>query len=110
MIPATLQEDRYYKIREVAKGFEVRESLIRYWEKEFEILEPQRMDNNTRLFTQSDIRNIALIYDLVKERGFTLEGAKVELKKNINQHQNKMTIKQELIAIKNSLMAIREYL
>ena len=105
-----LPEKRYYKIGEVAKAFNVNTSLIRFWEKEFDIIKPKKNTKGNRLFTQEDISNFKLIFNLVKERGFTLDGAKQKLKKNpeeiINNHEiitRLETVKAELIKIKNQL-------
>ena len=105
-----LPEKRYYKIGEVAKAFDVNVSLIRFWEKEFEIIKPKKNAKGNRLFTLDDVSNFKLIYNLVKERGFTLDGAKQKLKKNpettINHHEiisRLETVKAELIKIKNQL-------
>ena len=72
----------YYSIGEIAEMFEVNASLIRFWEKEFPILKPKKNRKGNRLFTTKDIDNLKLIYHLVKERGFTLEGARKKLKDN----------------------------
>lgn len=72
----------YYTIGEVANMFKVNTSLIRYWEKEFDIIQPKKNKKGNRLFTQKDVDNFHLIFNLVKERGFTLKGAKDKLKKN----------------------------
>ena len=69
----SLPEKLYYTIGEVAKAFEVNASLIRFWEKEFDVIQPKKNAKGTRRFTPSDIKNLELIYHLVKERGFTLE-------------------------------------
>ena len=105
-----LPEKRYYKIGEVAKAFSVNTSLIRFWEKEFEIIKTKKNAKGNHLFTSSDIFNFKLIYNLVKERGFTLEGAKQKLKKNplgtINNYEivsRLEFVKAELIKIKNQL-------
>jgi DNA-binding transcriptional MerR regulator len=105
-----LPEKRYYKIGEVAKAFSVNTSLIRFWEKEFEIIKPKKNVKGNRLFTSNDVSNFKLIYNLVKERGFTLEGAKQKLKKNplgtINNHEivsRLEFVKAELVKIKNQL-------
>ncbi len=105
-----LPEKRYYKIGEVAKAFGVNASLIRFWEKEFAIIKPKKNAKGNRLFTQEDIKNFKLIFNLVKERGFTLEGAKQKLKKNpegiFNNHEiisRLESVKAELIKIKNQL-------
>ncbi|MDD4215593.1 MAG: MerR family transcriptional regulator, partial [Bacteroidales bacterium] len=69
-------EKIYYSIGEVAEIFEVNTSLIRFWEKEFDIIRPFRNKKGNRLFTKEDVKNFYIIYHLVKERGFTLQGAK----------------------------------
>lgn len=71
----------YYTIGEVAEMFDVNHSLIRFWEKEFTIIQPKKNKKGNRLFTPKDIENFNKIYHLVKIQGFTLEGAKKELKK-----------------------------
>lgn len=71
----------YYTIGEVAEMFNVNHSLIRFWEKEFSIIQPKKNKKGNRLFTPKDIENFNKIYNLVKIQGFTLEGAKKELKK-----------------------------
>ena len=105
-----LPEKRYYKIGEVAQAFQVNTSLIRFWEKEFDVLKPKKNAKGNRLFTQEDLKNIKIIYNLVKENGFTLEGAKQKLKKNpagtFNSHEiisRLEAVKEELIKIKNQL-------
>ena len=75
-----LPEKRYYGIGEVAKAFNVNTSLIRFWEKEFDVIKPKKNAKGNRKFTPQDIKNLQLIFHLVKERGFTLEGAKTHLK------------------------------
>ena len=105
-----LPEKRYYKIGEVAKAFSVNTSLIRFWEKEFDVIKPKKNAKGNRLFTQDDIANFKLIFNLVKERGFTLDGAKQKLKKNpestINNHEiisRLEKVKAELNNIKSQL-------
>ena len=105
-----LPEKRYYKIGEVATAFNVNTSLIRFWEKEFDIIKPKKNAKGNRLFTPEDIKNFKLIFNLVKERGFTLEGAKQKLKKNpesiFSNHKiitRLEAVKAELIQIKNQL-------
>jgi DNA-binding transcriptional MerR regulator len=73
----------YYTIGEVATMFNVNASLIRFWEKEFSIIQPKKNKKGNRLFTPKDIINFNKIYHLVKEQGFTLEGAKNSLKNNL---------------------------
>ena len=105
-----LPEKLYYSIGEVAEAFDVNPSLIRFWEKEFDIIKPKKNKKGNRLFTPEDIKNFKLIYNLVKERGFTLEGAKQKLKKNpegvFNNHEiisRLEAVKAEIIKIKNQL-------
>ncbi|MDY0780904.1 MerR family transcriptional regulator [Tenacibaculum sp. IB213877] len=105
-----LPEKRYYKIGEVAKAFGVNTSLIRFWEGEFDVIRPKKNAKGNRLFTPEDIENFKLIYNLVKERGFTLDGAKQKLKKNpdkvVENHEiisRLEAVKAELIKIKNQL-------
>ncbi|MDD3739447.1 MAG: MerR family transcriptional regulator, partial [Lentimicrobiaceae bacterium] len=69
----------YYKIGEVAEIFGVTTSLIRYYEKEFDIIKPRRNKKGNRLFTQNDIDNFHKIFHLIKEEGYTLEGTKAKL-------------------------------
>ena len=75
-----LPAKRYYRIGEIAKAFDVNASLIRFWDKEFEALKPKKNAKGNRRFTPEDVQNLKLIYNLVKERGYTLEGAKTYLK------------------------------
>lgn len=75
-------EKLYYSIGEVAEMFNVSASLLRYWEKEFDILKPKKNKKGNRFFTRKDIENLKVIHLLVKQRGFTLEGAKKKLKEN----------------------------
>lgn len=105
-----LPEKRYYNIGEVAKAFNVNASLLRFWEKEFEVLKPKKNAKGNRKFTPEDIKNLQLIFHLVKERGFTLDGAKIHLKEenkdtlsNLEIISKLEGIKQQLINIKNQL-------
>ena len=74
-----LPEKKYYSISEVASHFNVNTSLLRYWEKEFEVLEPIKRKGNRRYYTQNDILTILKISDLISSHGFTIEGAKQKL-------------------------------
>lgn len=93
----------YYSIGELAKMFNVNTSLIRYWDKEFDIIKPHKNKKGNRLFTQKDVDNFHLIYHLVKERGMTLAGAKKKIK------DNKESTEQNFLVVKK-LKEIREYL
>jgi len=94
-----LPEKRYYSIGELAKAFDVNASLIRFWDKEFDILKPKKNAKGNRMFTPEDVKNLQLIYHLVKERGFTLEGAKIHLKEGQKKTLDKFEIIRKLEAI-----------
>ena len=70
----------YYSIGELAKMLNVNTSLVRFWEKEFEILKPKKNNKGTRRYSSIDIENFQTIHHLVKEKGYTLDGAKEQLK------------------------------
>jgi DNA-binding transcriptional MerR regulator len=101
-------EKLYYSIGEVAKMFNVNSSLIRYWEKEFEIIKPQKNKKGNRLFTPADIENFHIIYHLVKERGLTLKGAKMKMKENREDTINNFEVVKSLNEIKEILLEIRK--
>jgi DNA-binding transcriptional MerR regulator len=100
----------YYSIGEVAKMFEVNTSLIRFWEKEFDILKPKKNKKGNRLFTKADIEHLHLIYYLVKERGYTLEGAKQKLKDNKQDIVNNHELVKSLTKIKEFLLELKKTL
>jgi len=105
-----LPEKLYYSIGEVAKAFEVNTSLIRFWEKEFEVLQPKKNAKGNRKFTPADIKNLELIYHLVKERGFTLEGAKTHLISSKKDTLGNFELIRKLEGIKAQLLAIKNQL
>ena len=102
-----LPEKRYYGIGEVAKAFGVNTSLIRFWEKEFDALKPKKNAKGNRKFTPQDIKNLQLIYHLVKERGITLEGAKTHLKEEKSKSMSKFEVIQKLKKVKAELIKIK---
>ena len=104
-----LPKKLYYSIGEVAGAFGVNASLLRFWEKEFDVLKPKKNAKGNRLFTPSDIKNLELIYHLVKERGYTLEGAKLHLKEQKNQALDSYDIIRKLEAIKADLLTIKNH-
>ena len=103
-------EKLFYKIGEVAKMFKVNVSLIRFWEKEFDILKPKKNKKGNRLFTEKDVDNLTIIYHLVKERGFTLEGAKQKLKENKSDTIDNIEIVNHLKDLRGFLVKLREEL
>jgi DNA-binding transcriptional MerR regulator len=105
-----LQEKLYYNIGEVAEAFEVNTSLIRFWEKEFDIIKPKKNKKGNRKFTPQDIEHFELIYHLVKERGFTLDGAKQHLKEHKSETLSKFEMIRKLKKIKSELQALKSNL
>ena len=105
-----LPEKRYYAIGEVAKAFNVNTSLIRFWEKEFDALKPKKNAKGNRKFTPEDIKNLKFIYHLVKERGFTLEGAKTHLKEEKKESLSTFEIISKLEGVKHQLVKIKNQL
>lgn len=97
----------YHSIGEVAAMFDVNTSLIRYWEKEFDILKPKKNKKGNRLFTNQDIDNLHLIYHLVKERGFTLDGAKKKLSENKEETIQTAEVVKRLKHIRSFLEQIK---
>ncbi|MBD3723382.1 MAG: MerR family transcriptional regulator [Flavobacterium haoranii] len=100
----------YYSIGEISTAFNVNASLIRFWEKEFDILKPKKNAKGNRKFTPEDVKNLQLIYHLVKERGFTLEGAKTHLKENQKKTLDKFEIIRKLETIKSQLIELKNQL
>jgi DNA-binding transcriptional MerR regulator len=98
----------YYTIGEVSKLFDVNTSLIRFWEKEFDILQPKKNKKGNRLFTQKDVDNLQIIYHLVKERGYKLDGAKKKLKENKEDTMNEMEMISSLKKIRSFLVSLKE--
>ena len=94
-----LFQKQYYSIGEVSKWFRVNQSLIRYWETEFDILEPRKNRKGDRFFRPIDVKNLVLIHDLLRRRKFTIEGAKDFLKKN-KKPDEKFAMIQSLEKIK----------
>jgi DNA-binding transcriptional MerR regulator len=90
--------------------FNVNTSLIRFWEKEFDIIQPHRNNKGNRMFTKQDVDNFYIIYHLVKERGYTLQGAKEKLENNKADISAEAEIVQSLNKIKNFLLEIKDQL
>ncbi|APD07756.1 HTH-type transcriptional repressor BluR [Flavobacteriaceae bacterium UJ101] len=105
-----LPEKLYYTIGEVAKAFNVNTSLIRFWEKEFEVIKPKKNKKGNRLFTPKDISNLKLIYHLVKEKGYTLEGAKTALKTEPEKTHTQFEVISRLEKIRAELLKIKKEL
>jgi DNA-binding transcriptional MerR regulator len=99
----------YYTIGEVSKMFNVNASLIRFWEKEFEVLKPKKNKKGNRLFTAEDVENLKVIYHLVKERGFTLNGAKEKLRGSGKDDTSaKKEVYDSLVKLKGFLVELKD--
>jgi DNA-binding transcriptional MerR regulator len=102
-------EKLYYSISEVSEMFELNASTLRFWEKEFDVLKPTKNKKGNRLFTKKDIEHIAQIVDLVKQKGFTIQGAKEQLKhKSAKSISTNADVIAKLQSIKAKLIALRD--
>lgn len=101
-------EKLYYSIGEVAEIFTVAPSLIRFWESEFDIIKPKKNRKGNRQFTKEDIDNVRTIYHLVKEKGFTLQGAKEMLRNDSQAVKDKMEMLDSLRSVRKFLVELRE--
>ena len=100
----------YYSIGEVAKMFNVNESLLRFWEKEFPFITPKKAGGNVRQYRKEDIENIRLVYHLVKEKGLTLQGAKQKLKVSKDKSIRTTEIIDRLLLVREELASMRKEL
>ena len=103
-------EKLYFSIGEVAEMFSVAPSLIRFWESEFDIIKPKKNRKGNRQFTKEDIDNVRTIYHLVKEKGFTLQGAKEMLRNDSQAVRDKMEMIDSLRRVRNFLTELKEKL
>lgn len=103
-------EKKYYAIGEVAEIFGVATSLIRFWESEFDVIKPRKNKKGNRQYTKEDLDYIKLIYHLVKEKGYTLQGAKDFIKTNKDQAVNRLEAIASLKRVRNFLEELRDKL
>ena len=103
-------EKMYYSIGEVAAMFSVASSLIRFWETEFDILKPKKNKKGNRQFTKDDIENLKVIYHLVKEKGYTLQGAKEIIKTDSQKAKNNYDMIKSLEKVKAFLIELKKNL
>lgn len=103
-------EKLYYSIGEVAELFNVAPSLIRFWESEFDIIKPKKNRKGNRQFTREDITNVRTIYHLVKEKGFTLQGAKEMLRNDTQSVKDKMDLIDSLKRVRSFMVELRDKL
>lgn len=98
----------YYSIQEVADHFAVNISLLRFWEKEFENINPKKTAGGTRQYMREDIRQVEIVYHLVKEKGLTLEGARKLLKSKKDDEVKRVEALEKLKEIKRELLLLEE--
>ncbi|RAJ75494.1 DNA-binding transcriptional MerR regulator [Chitinophaga dinghuensis] len=103
-------DKQYYSISEVAAMFKVNTSLIRYWENEFDILQPKKNRKGDRLFRQEDIHHLKLIYHLLRERKYTIEGAKQKLKEDRKLAARNFEMVQALLKVRGFLTELKDQL
>ena len=101
-------EKLYYSIGEVAEMFNVAPSLIRFWESEFDIIKPKKNRKGNRQFTKEDIDNVRTIYHLVKQKGFTLQGAKEMLRNDTQSVKDKVELIESLRNVRKFLVELRD--
>jgi len=101
---------QYYAIGEVAQLLNLNVSQLRFWENEFDVLKPKKTKRGDRLFTKQDIRYIKLIHHLLKEKGYTVEGAKKKLHQNPHDELNKLSILDTLKEVRSFLATLKDYL
>ncbi len=107
--PIQFNEKRlFYSIKEVADHFAVNVSLLRFWEKEFENINPKKTAGGTRQFTREDIQQVEVVYHLVKEKGMTLEGARQSLKIKKDEETRRVEVLGRLTELKKDLIALEE--
>ncbi|MGL5785860.1 MAG: MerR family transcriptional regulator [Bacteroidales bacterium] len=97
----------YYNIGEVAEMLQVNESLLRFWEREVDIISPKKSKGGTRKYSKEDIETIRLFYHLVREKGMTLQGARNKLKNNKDSLERNYEIIRRLEAVKAEILAIK---
>lgn len=105
-----LKQKLYYSISEVASWFKVNTSLLRYWENEFDILQPRKTRKGDRLFRVEDIKNLQLIYLLLRQRKFSIEGAKSYLRNNKNKIDTETQLVHSLTKFKQFLLELKSSL
>ncbi len=100
----------YYTMGEVAILFDVNQSLIRFYEKEFDILQPKKNKKGNRYFTPEDIENLKIIFHLIKDKGYTIHGAKDYLKSNMTTTKDNQRVISALENLKSFLIEVRDQL
>ncbi len=100
----------YYSISEVAQMFNVTETLLRFWEKEFPNISPRKAGRGIRQYSKEDVEEVRLVHHLVKERGMTLQGARDAMKRDKGSTNKQVEIIERLKSIRDELQAINREL
>jgi len=100
----------YYTMGEVSEMFDVNASLIRFYEKEFDVLKPKKNKKGNRLFTPEDIENLKVIFHLIRDKGYTISGAKEHLKGNMDETKDNQRVISSLESLKKFLLEVRDQL
>ncbi|MBD1362265.1 MerR family transcriptional regulator [Mucilaginibacter sp. ZT4R22] len=98
----------YYTMGEVSAMFDVNQSLIRFYEKEFDVLQPKKNKKGNRYFTPEDLENFKIIFNLIRDKGYTLQGAKDYLKSNIGDSRDNQRVIDSLENLKKFLLEVRD--
>ena len=101
-------EKKYYTIGDVAEIFGVATSLIRFWETQFEIIKPHKNKKGNRVYTKEDIEDLRIVYYYVKEKGYTLDGAKEMIKLDKSQNLDKIEIVRSLESVRDFLLELKK--
>lgn len=110
MSQSPLPDKIYYSIAELSEHFGVANSLLRYWEKEFDKINPKRNAKGTRFYSKQDVEQIRWVFHLVREKGYTLEGARKHIKSHKKAVLNRIKVKESLQHIKAKLEELRDQL
>jgi len=100
----------YYSMGEVSKLFDVNQSLIRFYEKEFDILQPKKNKKGNRYFTPEDVENLKIILNLIRDKGYTINGAREYLKNNMSVSKDSQRVINSLENLKTFLLEVRDQL
>lgn len=100
----------YYSMGEVSELFDVNQSLIRFYEKEFDILQPKKNKKGNRYFTPEDVENLKIILNLIRDKGYTLNGAREYLKNNMTASKDSQRVINSLENLKKFLLEVRDQL
>ncbi|GAA4912846.1 MerR family transcriptional regulator [Mucilaginibacter defluvii] len=100
----------YYTMGEVSAMFDVNQSLLRFYEKEFDILQPKKNKKGNRYFTNEDIENLKIIFHLIRDKGYTINGAKEHMRNNMGESKDQQRVLNALENLKKFLLEVRDQL